>query len=135
MRLLLVALALVSGCELIERNINRTVAHCDLRVGIEPRNYCQEWRGLIQSPGSDTTPRALCATLGTTFYTTECTDTDAIVGGCFIGNLGDQSASYHWYSTSEEEPLTVEDVQQECDDEGYVDWFPYDPDADDFGPP
>jgi hypothetical protein len=133
---LALALALLSsGCALIERNLTRGVAHCDLRVGIEPRSYCQEWRGVVQSPGSDTTARAVCATLGTTYRTAECPDLEDIVGGCFIGRMGDLSGSYHWYYTSDEDPLDEEGVRRECGDDPYVPWFPFDRDADDFGPP
>ena len=53
----------------------------------------------------------------------------------FIGKLGDGSGSYHWYYSSAEAPLTVDDVRADCGSDEFVEYFEYDPDADDFGPP
>jgi hypothetical protein len=132
-RLFMVLMPLLASCGLLD-DLDRVVAHCDLRVGIEPRDYCQEWRGMLKQPVY-ATPEGVCGALGTDFVLDECPDQADIVGGCFIGKLGDGSGSYWWFYTSDEAPLTAEDVRQGCESSGdtYVDWFPYDPDADDFG--
>jgi hypothetical protein len=134
MKLAYLALFLGS-CGLIDQAVDRIVSHCDLREGIEPRPYCQEWRGLIASPGSDVTPTGICAAIGSDYTKTECPDLDQVVGGCFIGKLGDGSGSYHWYYSSAEDPRTADDVRSECGESEFVEWFPFAPDAGDFGPP
>ena len=62
---------------------------------------------------------------------------DRKVGGCYLGKLGDGSGSYQWYYSDGPEPMTRDEVIADCEsDEGtFVDWFPFDVDADDFGPP
>jgi hypothetical protein len=125
----------LSSCALIDNAVDRGVSHCDLREAFAPRPYCQEWRGMIMTPGSDVTPSGVCATLSTTYVKTECPDLDAVVGGCYLGKLGDGSASYHWYYTSEDEPLTAAEVEEKCDEEPFVEWFPFDEGGGDFGPP
>lgn len=134
MRILL-PLVLLSSCGLLD-NLDRVVGHCDLRVGFDPLTYCQEWRGMIKQPVY-TTAEGVCAALGTDFDLTECPDRGDIVAGCFIGKLGDGAGSYHWYYSSEEEPLTAEDVREDCEGSGdtFVEYFEYDPGADDYGPP
>ena len=116
----------------------RIVAHCDLReASVSPQAYCQEWRGLITTPGSNTSFIGTCAGLGSTYEETECPDTDTIIGGCFVGKLGDGSGSYWWYYSSADDPMTADDVRAECESGGdtYVDWFPFDVAATDYGPP
>lgn len=100
--------------------------HCDLRVGIEPRGYCQEWRSLLDAPGSDTSIRGVCAALGTQYVDTVCPDTDDIIGGCYLGELGDGSESYWWYYAidGDGEPQTEVQVRAECEGDGdFVAWF------------
>ncbi len=130
----LFALAPLAACSLLP--VDRSAAHCDLRVAGEPRSYCQEWRGVMDTPGADASGVALCDALGTEYVATECPDTDAVVGGCYVDTLGDGSASYHWYYSSEAEPLTADAVRSTCEGAGdtFVEWFPFDAEADDFGP-
>ncbi len=127
-------LILLSACDLIEVDVGRIAAHCDLRESIEPRDYCQEWRGLLDTPGSDVTATATCESLQSDFQKTECPDTDDIVGGCYIGDLGDGSSSYWWYYGSQ--GLSAEDVQLGCEAAGdeFVEWFEFDPDDGDWAP-
>lgn len=131
MRLLL--LFPLAACSLLP--VDRTVAHCDIRQAFEPRDYCQEWRGVPDAPGADATGVALCDALGTAYVSEPCPDEDQIVGGCFIDYLGDGSASYHWYYSSDEAPMTAEQVQAQCGSDTFVEWTPFDAEVDDFGPP
>ena len=127
---------LLVGCDLLGSVVERGVGHCDLRESsVSAQPYCQEWRGLIESAGSDATPTAVCASLDSPYEAAECPEADLIVAGCFIGKLGDGSGSYHWYYSSAEAPLTVDDVRADCGSDEFVEYFEYDPDADDFGPP
>jgi hypothetical protein len=128
----------LSACGLLGKAVDHTVGSCDLRdSNVTHQAFCQEWRGLIKAPGSNTTETGLCATLGSTFVEDECPDSDAIVGGCYMGKLGDGSASYQWYYSTGDDAMTAEDAQAACDDdEGtFVLFFPFDVDASDFGPP
>ncbi len=119
----------ILGCSLLP--VDRTVAHCDIRLATEPRDYCQEWRGVMDTPGADASGIAVCDALGTEYAAEVCPDTESIVGGCFIGYLGDGSASYHWYYA----PMTADQVRSACGSDTYVDWFAFDAASDDFGPP
>lgn len=125
-------LLILGACDLVDTP--RVVAHCDLRDGTDPRDYCQEWRGLLDVPSSDVTPTALCESMGIDYTKTECPEPDDIVGGCYIGDLGDGSSSYWWFYGSQ--GLTTEDVQMECESGGdeFVEWTEYDPDASDWAP-
>lgn len=136
MRAVLLLLPLLAtGCDLVD--LDRVVGHCDLRVGFDPLEYCQEWRGMIEQPVY-TTAEGVCGTMGSDFVLTTCPDQEDIVAGCFIGKLGDGSGSYWWYYATEENPdLTAEEVRADCEGSGdtFVEWFPWDADAEDFGPP
>ncbi len=124
------------GCDLLGSVVDHGVGHCDLREStVTAQPFCQEWRGLIEATGSDTTQLALCETLGSEFVATECPATDTIVAGCFVGKLGDGSGSYQWYYSTEEAPLTADDVLSECGSDEFVEWFEFDAAASDFGPP
>ncbi|MFK7930845.1 MAG: hypothetical protein AB8H79_21860, partial [Myxococcota bacterium] len=131
-------LVIIPGCALFEANVDRTVGHCDMReASLDPAPFCQEWRGLVRQPVF-VTAEGVCATLGTDFVPDQvCDDTELVVGGCFMGKLGDGSGSFQWYYTSDEEPLTADQVRdQECDDPAdFVAYFPYDDNASDWGPP
>jgi len=121
----------------IESRLERGGGHYDLRAATpEAGEYCQEWRGGIVSPGSDVTPKALCSALGTSYQATQCPETDQVVAGCYIGKLGDGSASYHWYYSTAEAPLTAEAVKAKCGNDTFVPaWFAFDVNAAEFGPP
>jgi hypothetical protein len=131
------ALPLVA-CGLVTKGLDHTVGSCDLRESeVTQQSFCQEWRGLVVAPAYPT-QEGLCATLGSSYEESECPDTSTILGGCYLGKLGDGSASYQWYYSSEAAPMTRDDVVAECgeDDEAtFVDWFPFDVEADDFAPP
>lgn len=79
---------------------------------------------------------ALCSALGTEYVAAECPDLEKVVGGCFIDRLGDGSASFHWYYTSDERPMTADEVRSKCEgaSDEFVEWFPFDVEAEDFGP-
>ena len=116
------------GCldELADRaGIERVARGCDIRTSqLEARPYCQEWRGLLKSPSSDVTPRAVCNTLGADFLEGPC-PSQGIIAGCYIGELGDGSKSYHWYYPSEEKNImTADDVKRACEGGGdtFVMW-------------
>ena len=86
--------------------LDRTIKACDLReAGLEPRNYCNEWRGLVDSVGSDVGPVAICEGLQADLIDGPCPE--GIVAGCFIGTLGDGSEAYWWYYSSDAEPMTA----------------------------
>lgn len=137
MRLPLLFLPLAS-CALIDNALTRTVGHCDFReASLDPAPFCQEWRGLVEQPVY-ATAEGVCATLGSDFREgVTCPDEADIVGGCFMGKLGDGSGSYQWYYNSDEAPLTADEVRDdECDEpEDFVAFFPYDAGASDWGPP
>lgn len=117
---------LLCGCALLP--IPRSTAHCDLREGIDPRDYCQEWRGLADNPAGDAGPAALCAAIGTDFVREPCPEPERIVGGCDVGRLGDGSHSYWWFYDTDLDgnPLTADDARSECEAAGedFVEWFP-----------
>lgn len=106
----------------------RITAHCDLRVGMDPVGYCQEWRGLLSAPGSNITAIGVCEALGTSYVETSCVDEEHIVAGCYIGELGDGSESYWWFYDVDEDgnEVDVEDVRRECESGGddFVEWTP-----------
>ena len=108
----------LSGCGLLEQAVDaaptadRINAHCDLREASDPVPYCQEWRGLLKSPGSDVTPRAVCGAMSVEYIETPC-PTEGIIAGCYVGELGDGSKSYWWFYP-EEGIQTAADVEQRC---------------------
>lgn len=114
-----------SACDLLP--VDRITAHCDLRTGMDPRGYCQEWRDMADTRGNIVAV-GLCETMGTEFVEAPCVDEDHIVAGCYIGRLGDGSESYWWFYDEDEDgnPVTIEDVQQSCESGGddFVEWFP-----------
>ena len=65
-------LVLLAGCDLLGSVVERGVGHCDLREStVSAQPYCQEWRGLLESAGSDTTPTTVCASLDAPFDASE----------------------------------------------------------------
>lgn len=137
-RLWLLGTALIplTACGLLNKAVDHTVGSCDLREAtITDQEFCQEWRGLIEAPAY-ATQEGVCGTLGSDFVEEECPSTDTIVGGCYLGKLGDGSASYQWYYSDGPKPMTRDEVVEKCADDGeFVEWFPLDLEAADFGPP
>lgn len=127
MRRALIAIPLCSGCLVDLFGLDTTTVSCDLRTaGLEPREYCQEWRELLDNPGSVGGAEAICATLQADFAETPCPEPERIVGGCFIGVLGDGSESYWWFYDVDLDgnAVTADDVRADCEASGdeYVDW-------------
>ena len=137
-RALLLATWLIplTACALFDDAVDHTVGSCDLRGSEVTREaFCQEWRGLIAAPAYPT-QEGLCATLGSSYEELECPSTATIVGGCFLGKLGDGSGSYQWYYSDGPEPKSRDEVIETCGEDGpFVEFFPFDVDADDYGPP
>lgn len=108
----------LAGCGLLDDAVARKTIACDLRTStLTAQPYCQEWQDTIDSVGSNTTPLATCASLGAEFIDGPC-PTEGILGGCFIGTLGDGARSIWWYYASEAEGfLTEDDVRAECVEE------------------
>lgn len=125
MRTIALVLSVWSSCAQ-NLPVDHVDGHCDLRIGLEPRGYCQEWRSLLDAPGSDITAIGVCSALGTDYVETTCVDEERIVAGCFIGTLGDGSESYWWFYDVDEDGNAVseDDVRQECDDGDFVLWSP-----------
>ena len=115
----------LTACGFITQGLDHTVGSCDLRESdVTPQSFCQEWRGLVEAPAY-ATQEGVCATLGSSYEEAECPAAETILGGCYLGKLGDGSASYQWYYPSEAEPMTRDDVMAACadDDEAtFVDW-------------
>ena len=122
---LLLAPLLLTGClaDLLGDAVDRTTLACDLRDpdSIEPRDYCQEWRCVIDSPGSDTTPRALCASMGAAFHEGGC-PSEGIIAGCYTGDQGDGGQNIWWFydTTWDGQPATLEDAEAECEGDGEI---------------
>lgn len=114
---------LLGGCLLDLVDLDRVTLACDLRApdGLEPADYCQEWRGLISSPGSQTTPRAVCASLGAEFIEGGC-PSEGVIGGCYTGDQGDGAMNIWWFydTDADGEPFTREDLERECENDGEV---------------
>jgi hypothetical protein len=79
---------------------------CDFRDSGEAR--CQERSGLQGNPLFGTT----CSTVGGVQASGGCPDTELIVGGCEVGGGGGDVIDWYY------EPMTVEEVQAECDSNG-----------------
>lgn len=93
-------LAHVAGC-----GFGQTTS-CDFRGSGEDR--CQERSGIQGNPLFGST----CETVGGVEAEGECPDADQIVGGCLVSGGGDDVID--WYYA----PMTVEEIQTLCDENG-----------------